>query len=73
MSIERVRSKTGEVIHAQGTPPCMGTARLKPWIPRGFDATTVVQLGGCDKCGKVFCDAGNLDVSDDDLEAGRPA
>ncbi len=56
-----------------GTSPCLGTIKLKPWIPRGADATTVVQLGECDKCGKTFCDFRGHEVSDDDLEAGQPA
>ena len=74
MGIERIQhSTTGEPIHAGGTSPCMGTIKLKPWIPMGADATTVVQLGECDKCGKAFCDPGDVEVSDADLEAGRPA
>lgn len=74
MSVSRMRATTNQAIHA-GELGCLGRIDMKPWIPRGADAVTarVVRRGVCERCGKVFFDPGQCEVSDDDLEAGRPA
>lgn len=74
MGINRVPATTDQFFHE---PPsgCGGAVNLKPWIPRGADAASSgdVRCGACDRCGTIFFDVGDQVVTDDDLEAGRPA
>ena len=72
MGINRVSACTDQFFHESSG--CGGAVNLKPWIPRGADAASaaVFRRGVCDRCSKIFFDAGNQDVTDDDLEAGRP-